>query len=169
MLCQACEKNPATLHYTKVVNGEVTELHLCEECAKDHKELEFDTPFSFHKFLTGLIDNIQDSPTQKEEDLVCKTCGMSYEKFKQVGKFSCPNCYDAFKDRLIPLFKEVHGHNSHIGKIPKRGGGIIGIKRELKVLKSQLDSLVKKEEFEKAAIVRDKIKELEGEIEGGRK
>lgn len=168
MLCQVCEKNPATLHYTKIVNGEVTELHLCEECARDHKELEFDTSFSFHKFLTGLIDNIQGPTTNEEEEIVCNVCGMSYEKFKQVGKFSCPNCYDAFKEKLIPLFKEVHGHNSHIGKIPKRGGGIIGVKREIKKLKNKLDVLIKEEEFEKAAVVRDKIKELEQKIVGAR-
>lgn len=164
MLCQVCEKRPATLHYTKIVHGDVTELHLCEECAKDHKELEFDTSFSFHKFLTGLIDNIQGTPTQKEKEIVCDICGMSYEEFKQVGKFGCSNCYNAFKDKLTPLLREVHGHNSHIGKIPKRGGGIIGLKRELTNLKNKLDLLIKEEKFEEAAVVRDEIKELEEEI-----
>ncbi len=168
MLCQVCEKNLATFHYTKIVNGKVTELHLCEECARDYKELDFDTSFSFHKFLTGLIDNIQDKPIQKEEEIICDECGMSYEKFKQVGRFGCSNCYNAFRDKIAPLFKEVHGHNIHIGKIPKRGGGIIGVKKEINKLENQLDELVKREEFEKAAVVRDKIKELEQQIEDAR-
>ena len=52
MLCGDCGKNEATIHFTKIVNGDVTELHLCEECAKKYKEFDFDTSFSFHKFLT---------------------------------------------------------------------------------------------------------------------
>lgn len=39
MLCQECRKRPATLHYTKIINGQKTELHLCQECAEEHKDL----------------------------------------------------------------------------------------------------------------------------------
>lgn len=35
MLCQECNKRPATLHFTKIVNGEKTEFHICETCAKE--------------------------------------------------------------------------------------------------------------------------------------
>ena len=31
MTCQHCEIRPATLHYTKIINGEKTEMHLCEQ------------------------------------------------------------------------------------------------------------------------------------------
>ena len=34
MLCNECEKNNATVHITKILNGVKTESHLCEECAK---------------------------------------------------------------------------------------------------------------------------------------
>ena len=34
MLCQVCNKNEATVHYTKIINGEIEELHICEECAR---------------------------------------------------------------------------------------------------------------------------------------
>lgn len=166
MLCQECGKNSATMHFTKIVNGDITELHLCDECAKKHKEFDFDTTFSFHKFLTGLIDNIQGEPFKEENiDIKCDVCGMSYSSFKQSGKFGCSHCYESFKSKLIPLLKEVHGHDTHIGKIPKRAGGAIGIKKEIGKLKSQLDILIKNEEFEKAAEVRDKIKSLQNEIE----
>ena len=66
MLCQICNKRAATVHYTKIVNGEMEELHLCEECALVNQELEFDTTFSFHKLLTGLIDSLQSEPIKEE-------------------------------------------------------------------------------------------------------
>ncbi len=106
MLCQVCKKNNATVHYTKIINGEVEELHLCDECAIGNNEFEFSTPFSFHKLLTGLIDNIQEEPVKEDIDnTICSFCGLSYSKFKETGKFGCIHCYDTFRTKLIPLFR----------------------------------------------------------------
>ena len=33
MLCENCNENEATFHYTEVVNGIMTQHHLCSECA----------------------------------------------------------------------------------------------------------------------------------------
>ncbi|WP_077368883.1 UvrB/UvrC motif-containing protein [Anaerosalibacter sp. Marseille-P3206] len=166
MLCEDCGKNEATMHFTKILNGDVTELHLCEECSKKYKEFEFDTSFSFHKFLTGLIDNLQGGPVKVDySDLRCEVCGMSYSKFKQVGKFGCPHCYESFKSKLIPILREVHGDDNHVGKIPKRAGGVIGLKKEINKLKDELNELVETEKFEEAAVVRDRIKALQSQME----
>ena len=34
MLCQACGKKTATTHVKTIVNGKLTEYHLCPDCAK---------------------------------------------------------------------------------------------------------------------------------------
>jgi len=164
MLCQSCNKNQATVHYTKIINGQVSELHLCEECARANSE--FDNNFSFHKLLTGLIDTLQSEPLNTEgQDIICPFCKTSYSKFKQTGKFGCPECYDSFKAKLIPLFKGIHGHTEHIGKVPEKGNKSIVKKREITKLRQELEELVNIEAFEKAAIVRDKINALEKELE----
>ena len=36
MICQQCETRPATLHFTKIINGEKTEMHVCEQCASEN-------------------------------------------------------------------------------------------------------------------------------------
>ncbi len=36
LICQECKQRPATMHFTKIINGEKTEFHLCEQCAKEH-------------------------------------------------------------------------------------------------------------------------------------
>ena len=38
MICQECQERPATLHYSKVINGEKTDIHLCEKCADEYKQ-----------------------------------------------------------------------------------------------------------------------------------
>lgn len=166
MLCEDCGKNQATVHFTKIINGKVTELHLCESCAAEHKEFEFNPSFSFHKFLTGLLDNVQEGqmPIGYGQEIKCDRCGMTYERFKQTGKFGCSSCYQAFREKLTPLFKRIHGHEAHVGKVPKRAGGTLNVKREIERLKNELDAKVQAEEFEQAAVIRDKIKELQNKI-----
>ena len=39
MICQECNQRPATLHFTKIINGEKTEVHLCEKCAQEKGEM----------------------------------------------------------------------------------------------------------------------------------
>ena len=58
MLCQECGKKPATLHFTKIVNGEKTEFHICESCARERGEGIPGTSngFSIHSLLSGLLD-----------------------------------------------------------------------------------------------------------------
>lgn len=159
MLCESCGKNEATLHYTKIINGQIEEKHLCEKCASKNYDIDFENPFSMGKLFTGLIDSIQESKIPREE-IKCPNCGLTYSAFRKEGKFGCNQCYQVFKNKLNPLIKGLHGHNNHRGKIPRSSNEKVFLKREEDNLKIQLENAVKEEEFEKAAVIRDKIKEL---------
>lgn len=167
MLCEYCGKNPATVHLKKVINNYVTELHLCDECAKKNSNFHFDTPFSMQNILAGLIDSSYDGPIKIEHisSLECDKCGLTYSKFKQTGKFGCSHCYDSFKEKLVPLFRKIHGHESHIGEIPQKAGESVVTKKTIDKLKAELDLAVSKEEFEKAAQLRDEIISLKKRLE----
>lgn len=169
MLCQECNKRPATLHFTKIVNGEKTEFHICESCAREKGEMIPGTAggFSIHNLLSGLLDF---DPTGKgsgaapAKALQCEECGMTYAQFSKIGRFGCSSCYKYFDSRLDPLFKRVHGSTSHVGKVPARAGGRIKVKRQIADLKQNLQQSIAQEEFEEAAQIRDQIRELEKEI-----
>ncbi len=167
MLCESCNKKSATVHLTKILNEKKTEIHLCEQCAKQQEGVPFDTSFSINNFLTGLLDSIQDSPIKVDyiQTTKCDKCGMTYGKFKQLGRLGCPQCYNAFQEKLGTLVKRIQGSESHIGKVPKRAGGTILTKKEIKNLKICLDEAIKKEEFEHAVVLRDKIRELESQLD----
>lgn len=169
MLCQECNKKPATLHFTKIVNGEKTEFHICESCAREKGELIPGSPtgFSIHNLLSGLLDFEPTSGSAaKAQPLRCDHCGLTYTQFSKLGRFGCSSCYKHFSERLDPLFKRVHGNTVHVGKIPKRTGGAIQYKKELEQLKKEMQQRIYQEEFEQAAKIRDKIKELEKKISG---
>ena len=38
MICEECHEREASLHFTKIINGEKTEFHICEHCAKEKGE-----------------------------------------------------------------------------------------------------------------------------------
>ena len=57
---------------------------------------------------------------------------------------------------------EILAHN---GKIPKRIGGAIHLKKQISEMKETLKALIDQEEFEKAAEVRDEIRALEKRYE----
>lgn len=170
MFCQECGKRPATLHFTKIVNGDKTEFHICESCAREKGEGIPGTPnsFSIHSLLSGLLDfNSPGSAAQSHlspQSVRCEECGLTYAQFSKIGRFGCSNCYSAFSDRLDPLLKRVHSSTTHSGKVPKRSGGQIKCKREIERLRRDLQTYIEQEEFESAAELRDRIRELERKL-----
>ncbi|UUZ82150.1 UvrB/UvrC motif-containing protein [Paenibacillus sp. P26] len=169
MICQECGKRQATLHFTKILNGEKTEFHICESCAREKGELIPGTPggFSIHNLLSGLLDfepSTQNTLASKNQPSRCEHCGLTYSQFSKIGRFGCSECYKYFGDKLDPLFKRVHGSVVHTGKVPKRSGGLIKHKREIDQLKKELQLKIEHEEFEQAARIRDQIRELEKKV-----
>lgn len=170
MVCQECQKRPATLHFTKIVNGEKTEFHICEHCAREKGELIPGTSggFSIHNLLSGLMDfdssNKGQVPGPAVQELQCPECGMTYTQFRKLGRFGCSSCYKTFDDKLDPLLKRVHGSTAHTGKLPGRAGVQIKIRQQMHELKQQLQQSIADEEFEQAAELRDRIRGLEKQI-----
>jgi len=161
MLCEECGRKEAAFHYTEIINGFATELHLCEDCAQK-KGINFPASFSFADLLGGLLESESLPSLARESN--CKNCGLSYSDFKKSSFLGCSQCYRYFHQSLEPLLKKIHGSSKHIGKSPKKKGkekerGKEGY--DIELLQSQLKEAVAKEEFEEAAKLRDKIKEIE--------
>lgn len=176
MLCDNCKKNKATVHITKIINGIKQEFDLCEKCAKDFGGLNFtgqidlSAPFTFQSILGGLIDYINSSANKSEKsvDIACPKCGTTYSEFKKSGLVGCSECYNSFKSTLLPVIKRVQGNIEHNGKIPVKAGKDIIEKKRILKLKEELQEAVAKEEYERAAEIRDEIKGISNE-QGGNK
>ncbi|MCJ7843356.1 UvrB/UvrC motif-containing protein [Lederbergia sp. NSJ-179] len=177
MICQECKERPATLHFTKVINGEKTTIQLCEKCAQEKGDLflnEGPGAFSFNNLLSGLLNfdsafqQAKTSTTSTSPILQCDVCKMTYQQFAKVGRFGCAHCYETFRNQLVPVIKRLHSGNiEHGGKVPKRIGGSLHVKKKLQQLKGELQSLIANEEFEQAAKVRDQIRSLEKNFHDG--
>lgn len=157
MLCQVCNKRIATVEIINVINGVKSELHLCEQCAKDAalNATQFD--------LAALIDqlfNIEGTAQENASGQVCPVCGTTLEEFTASGKLGCDKCYETFSDILQPVINRLHGTTTHNGKLSARNGRNEETNREISDIQKQLDEAVKNEEYELAAQFRDLIKLL---------
>jgi len=164
MLCDICAKNPATVHLTEIIDEQMNELHLCEECART-KSAAMESQFGLSDLLAGMVDF--EKPSNKTEELVsvkCPSCGLTYADFKKIGRLGCAECYNVFRKYLAPLLKRIHGSSQHIGKNPLKGKAVTRVSKKkagLQELKDQLQQAIQKEAFEEAARLRDLIKEIE--------
>lgn len=160
MLCDICGKNPATVHLTEIIDEQMNELHLCEECARQ-KSVQMEQQFGLGDLLAGLAEFEKPAKETEVSAVKCKNCGLSYNDFKKIGRLGCSECYSAFKKFLGPLLKKIHGSIQHSGKSPLKAAKAPKKKSDLQDLRARLQKAIETEEFEEAARIRDQIKELE--------
>ena len=152
MFCNRCGCNEAVVHYSPIENGELMELHLCELCA-EQEGLGHQPKFSVSYFLK-----------ESHAPITCPHCGLSYELFSERGRLGCCQCYDVFSHFLDDLLKTVHGRSVHEGKCPENSIQITQNKK-LERLKKELKRVIKVEQYEVAAQLRDEIRSLESSNE----
>ena len=157
MLCQKCQKKNATVKIVKNHNGHITEEYLCKDCAGtvDLKFKDFGADGIFDNFFNLLSPSPGGNPS-------CDGCGTTFLEFKNHGKLGCEHCFETFSGYLDKTLKNYHGASTHTGKIPKRSGEGLKLKKEKESLKTELQRAIIEERYEDAARLRDKIKELEG-------
>lgn len=155
MKCQRCSKQ-ATLHITEITGEEqFEEFHLCEECA--HKYLY--EPQAKAKSTEGAV--AESDETNALNQRTCPLCGIKFLDFRNSGRLGCPHDYEAFREELVPLLENIHGEIRHLGKTPRRQPQTKEKQGELTKLRKQLQQAVGKENYEEAAKLRDRIRQME--------
>lgn len=174
MKCDICKSNESTIHIQEVINNNIKTIHICEDCAKNYgfKNDIMDVGFNLYKLFSQLSTNENLEEKEKtntlfkkdENSITCPECGISYNEFLEIGKLGCGYCYVAFKDQIKPILRRIHGTIFHKGKIPFKFRKKIKIIKEIKSLNNRLKRAVKKEKYEEAVVLRDKIKSLSREV-----
>ena len=159
MLCEKCGKNNATVMYTQIINGHKESLNICSSCAG--KESIFDNFGSLLSF----------SPYNMPATQSCPTCKTTLAEFTRSGRMGCGQCYETFRSQAATMLKKIHGTSTHTGIVkedsPTEKASEKPISNneptELEKLKLSLAEAISSENFEEAAILRDKIRSMEKE------
>jgi protein arginine kinase activator len=161
MLCEKCGQNQATVRFVKVENGHKTEVNLCQSCAQGYSS-GFAAGFNIQNILANLFDAPQvwvkvAPPDQRR----CPTCGSSLGDIQKRAQLGCSDCYTIFQPEIDGILRRIHSTNQHVGKIPVTGYTKFRIQREIEDKRRELEECVRAERFEKAAELRDQVRELE--------
>lgn len=145
MKCERCGKNEATFYYKSSINGKVTELHLCPECAEalDYTESLRST---WRRPLSLFDDDFFSRPFGLLEPL-----------------------FDGFGTRLLTEFPQPDQPDAEVSiPTPQPRRGLVSdeeqkalqSERRRNALRSQLDAAVREERYEDAAKLRDELRSL---------
>ena len=185
MLCDNCNKNEATIHYTEVINGVKNERHLCSECMQ---ELDYgmEGEFPFSKLIRGILSSHLAGFGQEANPMLqikCNKCGMTYNEFAKIGKFGCSECYSVFGPLIVDNIKKIQGSSMHTGKkyttasldgnfikAPESSekkqekGKTESDESSIKGLEARLKEAVLVEDYEEAARLRDEIRSIKERV-----
>ncbi|RKJ39444.1 hypothetical protein D7X94_12425 [Acutalibacter sp. 1XD8-33] len=171
MLCQSCGQRAATTHIKSMVNGQLTETHLCAQCAKKQGYGHILGDWGgFGSLLGGLLREVPAAEVKR-----CPGCGASFGEISQTGQIGCGECYQTFRAQLLPVIQRIHGAARHKGKSP--GGSALRVsdpnhqmvasprqekpaEAELREKERLMQEAIQLQDFENAALLRDQIKEL---------
>jgi protein arginine kinase activator len=159
MQCQLCQ-NSATVHLTEIIEGEKIERHLCDQCARK-EGITIKAQIPIGDLLNSLAGAQQEA--RETRHIACPQCQMNWVEFRKRGLLGCPNDYVAFGDPLAGLIRRAqNGARMHVGKTPQDGVGPIrplDPKIRLMRLQQDLQKAVESEDYEKAARIRDQIRQ----------
>jgi protein arginine kinase activator len=161
--CGECGEREAVVTLTQVVEGTVRTVGLCERCAADKgiqttAALEQSPLGGFLSALWKSEGALAEAETPGER---CSGCGATFADFRESGRLGCAECWQTFEPALRHLVRRYHGSTVHHGRRHAAPGGAEGRGRDLiEGLREQLRLAVAAENFERAAELRDRLKEL---------
>lgn len=164
MMCQECGVREANVCFTTLCNGEKHEEYLCSECVSKKQLLKFD--------LSQLAARLGKKRGADEEQapvpsLTCPRCGKTYAQCVKEGVLGCAECYEAFREPLTGTLVRKTGHAQYQGDAPAQADERVSLRMERDKLKRQLLRAVEEEDYEQAAALRDRIRELSARLTEG--
>ncbi len=161
MKCEICGLKDAVIHIRQMQKDLVHELHICEDCAQEKgliREEESELPIA--NLLSGLLEGKDVSASSDVKD-ACPRCGLKASEFRKQGKLGCPECFRAFEKDVRAIISQMAARPRHTGRVPSA----LMIEQDAvpqgDSLREELREAVEREEYEQAARIRDRLRELE--------
>ncbi len=157
-----CSKNIAILQIQQIVNNKKKSVRLCEKCAKDLGIMNADqddkSKLSIPNLFSNLFDGLEHKHGHKARK--CGACGTSLKTIQEEQRVGCTGCYTVFGEQIEEIVQKLFGSTRHVGKLPNRFLKYRKFLYDINGLKKQLKIAVKSEDYENAAVLRDKINNI---------
>jgi protein arginine kinase activator len=167
MTCEICSTNEAVFHIKQIIGKDEIELHLCEKCARLRGITKNDNSidFSISQLLTGLVETKALPQKGGNETTECPACGFTVQKFKKLGTLGCSECFIAFSRPVRDYLYKLYGKVQHKGKLPGKMRILQTSIDDLEGLREELNNAIAREDYEQAAMLRDRINDMTARLE----
>jgi protein arginine kinase activator len=167
MQCDDCKERDSVVQLVQAVDGNLKELHLCEQCAAKRG---VESTVAASPPMTDMLQKVQaqlvmgggTSGANSRDAVRCTFCSATLADFRATGRLGCAHCYGAFESSLRELLRRVHGSARHTGRRyePPQPDEL---QRAVTLgeLRDRLRRAIEGEQFELAADIRDRIRVLE--------
>ncbi len=161
-MCERCNERPASVEFVQIIGNVRRQTYLCRDCALEHTvEGPIET---LRAFAQQVLQQWLAAAQKQEEPLAipevpCRECGTTFQKFLESGLLGCPVCYTEFHDALKPVLRRLHGVTRvKVGEGEKEREQPAINRAELQ---AELHRALADENYELAAKIRDKLKQIE--------
>lgn len=194
--CHLCPSPQATVHLTELsVDGTRSEVHVCRECVA-RLGIALDNPPPLAPLLVQAqavaqageaIESVTvPAPAEGES---CPQCGLEFQAYAQSNLFGCPECYQTFAPQVAEMVQRYHGAVRHVGRVPvgtaAPEAAIAPIEDDAVVKRREADQrriakqgarhsltlaladAIAREQFERAAALRDQLSALDDDLAEG--
>jgi protein arginine kinase activator len=165
MKCEICGLKDAVIHIRQMQKENVHELHICEACAQEKgliREEESELPVT--NLLAGLIEGRDLEEAVGKTASACPRCGMKLADFRKTGRLGCVQCFQAFEPDLRSILSQMAARPRHAGKLPAAVSDPADREPDREGLRVELRAAVESEDYEKAAQLRDRLRELDASV-----
>jgi protein arginine kinase activator len=119
-----------------------------------------------HQPINQLISGMTSSGKPSIMAPRCEQCGASFAQIRQHGLIGCPACYDTFAEPLGRFIERAQaGATHHVGRGLQKEDEQLRQRREERQLLRALEAALSREQYERAAEIRDRIGQLSPETE----
>ncbi len=162
MICKSCMKNTATIKFTEVVDGKVVQHFLCSECYEKWQEGTAGFSLSVPKpSIHGKSLNTTEPPGRSKTTRRCPSCNTALPQILESAMVGCTVCFTTFGKEIESMLEGLHRGVIHCGKTYKCDDTRILIRKDIQAKCILLRRMLKEENYEEAARLRDEIQEME--------
>ena len=164
MICDICKKEEAVISIEQVSDGFKKNIYLCKDCAAKFGFGVFSEKIDIS--IKNLFTNYElNKKLEQENSPACPCCGEKLLDIKFKQKIGCPACFSFFQNEIEEMLRKKKKDLRYTGIIPKAKNLFAEKKITSAELKLELRKAIDAEEYEKAAFLRDKLKDLEKKYE----
>lgn len=116
--CMKCGQ-PATHKFTRIEKGQIYDIFLCSDHAAEMSPYQ-KPKIPLSDIMEGLLkpEGKKSGGPEAPPSLRCPNCGLTFAAYRKNLLLGCSECYNSFREFLIPDLRRFHGNTRHYGRRP---------------------------------------------------